>query len=200
MARTIKELAADLSHVKHYVNIRYRPPGYTPFVKGNTKAAAENMSPESNYRRMRALGKATMNFVKRFNNLPGAPKTTSAEKKAKKIRLRYRVAAEAQQLQNKARGMAMQALDEVSRIITDPNAQHAVKIQAAALLWDRAYGKASQVNINASIDPDAKAKDLTPEQLAKRIEATLKRVEEVTGRVPETPESEEQPPDIRLRH
>jgi len=114
-----------------------------------------------------------------------------AEKKA--------VALEAHELQQLARENATLAMQTLIEISSNHRAPEATRIAASAVILDRAYGKASQTSITASVTNDKK-KDLDGTELDKRIKAALKRAEELTNRAPKEGKSEERPADIRVTH
>jgi hypothetical protein len=174
--------------------------GVKVIVKGHTLTRTENLSADAIRRRAEGQARGIINSMKRRNGDPDAPADSNATRKAKKVKLKYTIAKELIDIQNKYRRMADIAADEINKIITDEHAKHSDKIAAVAHVMDRAYGKSTQVNVNANTDPDSKPKELSPEQLTKRIADAIKRVEAATGRIPETPASEDTPPDIRFRH
>jgi recombinational DNA repair protein RecT len=70
------------------------------------------------------------------------------------------------------------------------------KLNAIQQLMDRGYGKATQTTVNTSLDA-TRLKDVSANDLGKRIEQTLERIEGATGGVPEETESTERSVDIR---
>jgi len=164
------------------------------FVKGNNHAAKENMSPESHEKRMKGLFKA-WEFKRRKKN--GEKFVSARQKLRKRVRLRITLTKEAREIQNIARTHADQAMRRLAEIINDPEVPESVAIVAAQVILDRAYGKASQTNINANVDANGKPSEITSGELNQRIEQTLKRVEELTGGVPKAPKSKERPVDLR---
>lgn len=118
--------------------------------------------------------------------------------KRKRIRLKLKkaIALEAHELQQIARENATMAMQTLAEISGNKRAPEATRIAASAVILDRAYGKASQTSITASVT-SGKANEVTGEELAKRIDTALKRVESVTKRTPKAPESQNGPTDLR---
>lgn len=132
----------------------------------------------------------------------GSPelKAFEAEKRneRKRAKLKERRATELAELQQKARTYADELLDEMYGIATSDTAMDSAKISATQMIWDRAYGKAAQTNVNANVT-NGKPSEITGSALAKRIEAALRRVEEITGGGSPTPASKERPADVCKR-
>lgn len=166
------------------------------FKKGNELSKAENLSDEANEGRLRGL-------LKRWEVAKEEGPRTHEEIKAlqahnrRQRKIYEKVALEAHEVQRKARMSANDAMDTLDEIVKDPSAQHSARIAAAQVILERAYGKASQVNINAQVNPDAKNSEVTDKQLDERIRQTLKRVEELTGGEAKPTDSKEQPADVR---
>ncbi len=68
-----------------------------------------------------------------------------------------------------------------------------------AVILDRAYGKASQTSITANVG-NGKASDISAEELDKRVERALKRVEDLTNRTPKAGTSKNRPAHLRKLH
>ena len=125
-------------------------------------------------------------------------------KEKPKVRLRGRtpeglsIVKEAREIQELARRSAPEALKAIHEIITSEVSADMAKIAAAHLILDRGYGKSTQTNINATVDADAKAKDISAKDLDQRIGAALERVERITGRTRPKIKSEKRPSDIRV--
>lgn len=112
------------------------------------------------------------------------------------LKEKKKVALEAHELQQIAREnatLAMNTLVEISRNIRAPEA---TRIAASSVILDRAYGKASQTTISASVT-SGKASEIGPEELDNRIKRALKRVEDLTARAPATPPSKKRSADLR---
>jgi len=121
------------------------------------------------------------------------------KRKRVQLRERKRVALEMHELQQLARENAVDAMKTLINISQDERAPHPSRIAASAVILERGYGKSSQVTMSASLTSE-KSKDLTGDELARRIDKTLKRVEELTTRAPEAPKSKNRPNDLRKLH
>lgn len=110
--------------------------------------------------------------------------------KAKAVALEHH---ELQQLARENATLAMQTLIEISR---NPRAPEATRIAASAVILDRGYGKASQTTITANVG-NGKNNQLTGDELDKRVDKALKRVEELTNRTRKAPPSPNGSPDLR---
>ena len=104
--------------------------------------------------------------------------------------------ATSQEVQEKARQLALDALKSLGEIVNSEEASDNTKVSASALIFERAYGKAAQTNINANVNANA-PREIDAAELDKRIRETLERVEVITNRTREKIISEERPPDIR---
>jgi hypothetical protein len=88
-------------------------------------------------------------------------------------------AIEMHELQKLARENAVEAMEALIDILKDPRSPHPSRIAAASVVLDRGYGKASQTTISANIG-NGTTKELTGDELERRIGAALKRVEAIT--------------------
>ncbi len=130
-----------------------------------------------------------------FQLYRGDKVVTETAKKRKRARLREHVQAEHREIQSIARTHALSAMNKLAEIIE--HSDHAASVIAAAqVIFDRAYGKASQTNITANIDANGKPAEVTSNELDARIAETLKRVERLTGRAPEAEASQGGPADV----
>lgn len=118
--------------------------------------------------------------------------------KRKRIRLKLKkaIALEAHELQQIARENATMAMQTLAEISANKRAPEATRIAASAVILDRAYGKASQTSITASVT-SGKANEVTGEELAKRIDGALKRVAAVTERAPKKAKGKNGSVDLR---
>lgn len=105
-------------------------------------------------------------------------------------------ALEAHELQKIAREAAEAAMSTLEEICKDKRAPQASRIAASAVILDRGYGKASQTSITANVT-NGKARDITSDELDKRVNSALDRVEELTNRAPKEGPSAEGPSDLR---
>ena len=130
----------------------------------------------------------------------GGPEMDALREDRKFVRekagLRELVAKEAADIQLEARRHTADILDKMIDIATSETAVESARIQAAHIVFDRAYGKAAQTNINANVNANGKPSEITGSALAKRIEATLRRVEELTSGGTAPPPSEERSADL----
>ena len=177
------------------------PAGSPVFVKGNTLSKAENLTEVANLKRFRNLVRTWEARVTTANkkkaNIP--VKSRKAVKKArdrKRIRLHLTVAKEARDIQEKARRATEPIMDRLIEI-----AQHSVietnAIAAAREVFDRAYGKSSQTNINATVDANGKPSEVTSKELDERVRKVLARVEAITRGTAKEAKSKERPADLR---
>ncbi|HET9285709.1 MAG TPA: hypothetical protein VFR24_27470 [Candidatus Angelobacter sp.] len=101
------------------------------------------------------------------------------------------------ELQELCREKAGEAFDVLWAIIQSENSADSAKLQALQMLYDRAYGKATQTNVNAQVNADGKPSEIDDAELNSRIRETLKRVERVASGEGKPTLSEDGPSDIR---
>ncbi len=118
--------------------------------------------------------------------------------KRKRILLKEKraLALETHELQQLARENANLAMQTLIEICGNPRENASSRIAASAEIFNRAYGKASQTSITASVT-NGKTSDLNATELDKRIGQALKRVEDLTNRAPKKGTSEERPSHLR---
>ena len=104
--------------------------------------------------------------------------------------------ASSQEVQEKARQHALDAIEALAEIVNSDTASDNTKVSAAGLLFERAYGKAAQTNINANVNANA-PREIDGNELERRIREALEGIESITKREREKIISEERPPDIR---
>lgn len=110
----------------------------------------------------------------------------------------YRRAARTHlEIQEKVREHAEEAINVLVEIMRSGESLETTKLQAIQMLLDRGYGKASQTNINANLDADAKPSQISTTDLTKRINEAIERVERVTSGIGEAEASADKPIDIR---
>ena len=194
-------VAVPYPHVHQMFFYRHRPKVGTPFVKGNQLAKAENLGPDAHARRMRGLFKTWNNHVRKRK---GEKIVTAKKRKQYETNRREKArriyAAELREIQEIAKTHAPTAMKVLGELLTKPGTMDSVKIAAAAVIFDRAYGKASQTNINANIDANAKPSEASDKELDTRIDEAIKRVEALTGGKAKAPASKKRPPDLRKLH
>lgn len=118
------------------------------------------------------------------------------QRKRTRLKLKKAIALEAHELQQIARENATMAMQTLAEISGNKRAPEATRIAASAVILDRAYGKASQTSITASVT-SGKADEVTGEQLSKRIDSALKRVADITDRTPKKAASKNGSVDLR---
>lgn len=170
------------------------------YPKGNKIALASAMTEESHQRRMKGLFKAwgTKERIHRGERVV-TRKTRKKIRVRMRLKLHEKVAVELREVQNIARTHASRAMQKLAEIIDDKTARDSDAISAAQVIFERAYGKATQTNINASADSNGKENEVSSTELETRIRAALARVEAITGGAPKTPVSKKPDPDIRER-
>lgn len=126
-------------------------------------------------------------------------KRNKAEKKFMdpKIRLQVTAIRDAREIQDRARTMAQAAMDRAFQVLSNPNSQDSAALQAAELVLNRAYGKPNQTNTNLNVDANGKLNEISGAELNQRIKEALKRVEDITGRERQAPQSKKQSANLR---
>lgn len=115
-------------------------------------------------------------------------KMTMAEtKKAMQIR----------ELQELCREKAEEIFDEIYKIVKSEQSADSAKLQAAQMLLDRAYGKATQTSVTAQVNADGKPSEIDDAELNTRIREALKRVERASSGEAKPSLSEDGPSDLR---
>ncbi len=161
----------------------------TKFVPGNQLSIPENLTEHANALRLKALVEGWETARRKRD---GEKVVTAREKelkyRRKRLKLKETVAKEAAEIMDIARTHAAAAMERLAGIITNPHSQDSAAIQAISVILDRAYGKASQTNVNTNVNLDGKPAELSAKQLDARVAAALKRIENITGAaVPEAP-------------
>ncbi len=173
--------------------IKVSLPGRAPSLKARNSnfGPRKEESPETRAKRMQGLYKFWhLLSRKRKGEKILNPKPSHAKAKRKRIKLRETVAKEAREIQELARKNADAAMKRVAQIAhTSPNETAA--LAAAALLFDRAYGRPNQTNINANLDANGKATDVSQKELDTRIEKALERIDSLTRGAPKAPARQE---------
>lgn len=200
--KTVARYAQEFRSHKE-LGVRYHP-GFnrdpavdfkSNFPKGHKFSTKDYMSPESHSKRvlgyLKGLAARHRRVFEGDTTMPARKKILFLRQRAKvkRDKLRLTTAKEAREIQNKARTMADAAMDKLGSILNDPLAPAPAQIAAAQVILDRAYGKASQTNINASVDANGKANEITQKELDKRtddarreVEDVLRKLERITGR------------------
>lgn len=178
----------------------------TLFYKpGNRAAAKENISEDANRRRVMGIlkGLASQYKLKRgvalVSKAQRRQRSKDIERQAKE-RVRLTVAKEARDVQDMCRQSASQAIEVARVILADPFARASDRLAAANFITERAYGKATQTNVNASVDANGNKKEISAEELDQRVATALDRVERITGRAAKPTKGPDRPVNIRKRY
>lgn len=133
-----------------------------------------------------------------YFNLKLKPALREAALRRKRAILKEKkaIALEQHELQQIARENATLAMNTLTEIARNKRAPEATRIAASSVILDRAYGKASQTSITASVT-NGKESDITGAELDKRISQALKRVEDLTNRTPKTRTRKKRSADLR---
>ena len=91
------------------------------------------------------------------------------------------VAMEARELQEMAKKSMPAVMDRIYEIVTDRKSQDHHAIAAGVFLADRAYGKAIQPSVNATVDNNGKTSEIDDAELTNRIRETIDRVTRITS-------------------
>ncbi len=172
-----------------------RPDGW--YREGNQYAKKERLKPEAHTKRVQALRRGWSTNAKLHSGEKLVTKN-SKRKEVKRVRRRLytTVAREAREIQDRARKGAEKVMDRLVEI-AQTSFNETAAIAAASQVLDRAYGKSINTNVNASVDANGKPTEVSGKELDTRIAQALKRVEELTGRAPKAPASEDKPADVR---
>ena len=167
------------------------------FHAGNKVAARENMSEESHQKRVKALFKgwgvrARLIQGEKFMSVKKQQKLATR----KRVKLSQTVAREAREIQELARKNAQAAMERMAEIATS-SYNEAAAIAATQVILERAYGKANQTTINANLDANGKAAEISGKELDARVEQALKRFNDLAGGEAEAPKSPDKPADVR---
>jgi hypothetical protein len=125
-------------------------------------------------------------------------KEVAMKRKRLQLEVKKAIALEAHELQQLARENAAAAMETLVEISINKRAPEPARIAASQVILDRAYGKASQTSITANISNGTNTKEIDSTELDKRINQTLKRVEELTNRAPKAGKSKKRPVDLRF--
>jgi hypothetical protein len=167
------------------------------FPKGNQLALAENLTPESNKKRLNALFGAWATNVKKAEEGPFVTKNQIRKReKRKRLKLYETVAREQREIQELARKGAKAVMERL-QLIAEQSPNETAAISAGLVILDRGYGKATQTNVNATLDANGKATDISGKELDARIQKVVERLEGITGRAPKAPKSEDKSVDLR---
>lgn len=125
-----------------------------------------------------------------------------AQKKLQK-RVYAKVTKTHLEIQQYIRERAERYLAELDRIATSEETSGNEKLAAIQQLMDRGYGKATQTTVNSNLDGDAKPKELSTDELLRRVDEAIQRAEKTQGLasgVGKEAEGTEGPADLRKYH
>lgn len=159
----------------------------------NPNGAIEVIAPALRYKFNAKPGEVRNPYGRRGYKGSGIEKMVERKRSPESERL----ALEHKELTEICRMEARPAIEALRDIINSETAADSAKIQAIGILMDRAYGKATQTNVNAQVNADGKPTEIDDRELNNRIEAAIKRIEAVTARAPTEVGGEEQPTDLR---
>lgn len=204
---------------KKILNIRFNTPEIKPRVfKGGKRSASRprgyTITSQKQLKALRAgavpAGKVlnpygARGYTKRMHErvvilkrpLKPAWRPEAMKRKRLKMKEKKIIALEAHELQQIARENATLAMNTLVEISGNPRAPEATRIAASSVILDRAYGKASQTSITANIG-NGKTNELSADELDKRVERALKRVEDITNRTPKAQPRKKRPVNLRL--
>jgi hypothetical protein len=187
--------------------LKIRLPGYIPSKKYPT--IPKRLSKDCSQKTLRALRKHAVQKGKLLNPYGRASclkddtkdhkewRTGAMKRRRLKLQKKQAIALEAHELQRLAREHATVAMEALIDIVQNPRAPEATRIAASSVILDRGYGKASQTSITANIG-NGKTKEITTDELDKRVTSALRRVEELTDRTPKAGTSEKRPANLRI--
>ena len=189
---------------KTNLRVKLPPLAITPYkilagigAPGHQLSTAENMPPEAHARRMAGLYKAWQERAKQYHEKRTMTKSRlHTKEKRVRIKLRDTVAKEQREIQELARKNADAVMKRMAEI-AQTSFNETAAIAAAQIIHDRAYGKANQTNINATVDANGKPTEVSDKELNTRIEQTLKRIADLTGGTPKAPPRKDQSADVR---
>jgi len=126
-----------------------------------------------------------------------AEREAKKEKEAKRMARADKIAADRKDLQDIARDYTEESMKIAAEIMRNENEVGSVRLQAIQLIQDRGFGKPTVTQVNTNLNADVKPKEVNAEELDTRIAEALNRVEKLTRREAEAPESEERPVNLR---
>jgi undecaprenyl pyrophosphate synthase len=164
------------------------------------------MTEDSHKRRMEGLFKTWGQRWRKSKKLPTAggldmptAKKTAAQIREQRRKVKLTVAKEARDVQDMARQTAVQALEVIKDVLMNGH-RDSDKLSAADIILERAYGKATQPNVNTNVNLNGRKEEVTSAELDKRIETALRGVEELTGRKVKPNKGPERPVNLRKRN
>lgn len=194
----LKRTNSEVSYLKNAFDT---PGARHAFEKGHKYGTREYIGEEAYARKLQGMIKA-WSYGARIAAGEKVVVKKEIIKKARRVRtaLRATLAKEHREIMDLCRTNAEAAANRLADIVNNPSSRDSDAISAANALLDRAYGKATQPNVNTNVDANGKTNEITRKELDSRIEATLARAEKLTGRTAEEGESVERPLNIRKRN
>jgi len=164
-------------------------PRKTLMVKGHKLRSSENLTEEAKALTFLASMKARRNDELRRQGYK-ILKHKTRTKIGFKAALRHRRARvenavkNAREITKIALNNAAKAMRVAVEVMDDPRNKGSERLAAVEIVLNRAAGRPTQTNINASVDANATPAEATGKELDQRIAETLERVERITGRAP----------------
>lgn len=107
------------------------------------------------------------------------------------------IVKEAREIKEMAAKCVPDAIQALHEIIKSDVSSDMAKIAASNAVWDRGYGRATQTNVTATLDLDAKPNEISDAELDRRVGEALERVESITKRTREKIIVQERSSDLR---
>jgi hypothetical protein len=104
----------------------------------------------------------------------------------------------AREIQQIALNNSAKAMRVAVEVMDDKRSKGSERLAAVEIVLNRAAGRPTQTNINASIDTNAPPHEASAKELDQRIAETLTRIERVTGRAPKKAPRERRSINIRV--
>lgn len=173
------------------------------FYPGHDRAKRENMPVESHANRMVGLFRtwSTGRFKREGKRLmPVRIRRKIGVNTAKRHRRarQDRAVKSSREIQQIALDNAKGAMEVAVDLMYDRRARGSERLAAVDLVLNRAAGRPTQTNINASVDTNANPNEASAKELDTRIAETLERVEALTGRAPKKTPRKRRPIDLRI--
>jgi hypothetical protein len=189
------KLASTIARLLPKPHTKRRPKGILHPVKGQKRLNALRDGAVPAGKQLNPYGKFGNCYRSRhrlgdLDHLAYRPE--AMKRKRLKLKEEKKIALEMHELTQLARESASDAMKTLIEISQNKRAPEPARIAASAVILDRGYGKASQVTMSASLN-NGKAKEITGDELERRIRNTLKRVEELTTGVPKAPQGKKRP-------
>lgn len=110
------------------------------------------------------------------------------------------IAMSARELKELCATKARRAIKVLEAIMESDRAPDQARITAAQALIERAFGKATQMNVTAMVESDAKASEIDDKTLSTRIDETIARIERIAGGETKPPQREKRSINVRQLH